>query len=84
MTGTVLLVNSPYAEEAVKSWRQAGQPVEMGWHPNLTLDTPILPANQVPTLLAPDGNFWPLGKFLARLFLGRVNVDEISAELMHS
>jgi len=80
VTGTVLLVNSPYVEPALKNWRQAGQPMEMGWHPNLTLDAPILPARQVPSLVAPDGNFWPLGKFLSRLYLGRINADEVSAE----
>src|SRR5437879_4950211 len=37
VTGTVLLVNSPYAEQAVRAWNQAGRPVELGWHPALTL-----------------------------------------------
>src|SRR5207302_9959581 len=77
----VLLVNGPYAEEAVHAWRRAGEPLELGWHPCLTLDRPILPGPQVPTLVAEDGRFWPLGVFLSRLFLGRLHAGEIEAEL---
>src|SRR5713226_2341116 len=29
----VLLVNGPYAEDAVRAWRRAGEPLELGWHP---------------------------------------------------
>ncbi len=36
ITSTVLLVNSPHAEEAVRRWRQMGRIVELGWHPCLT------------------------------------------------
>jgi predicted glycoside hydrolase/deacetylase ChbG (UPF0249 family) len=53
----------------------------MGWHPCLTLDRPLLPAGRVPSLVGPDGNFWPLGKFLARVALGRVRADEVELEL---
>jgi chitin disaccharide deacetylase len=81
VTGSVLLVNSPYAEESVHRWRQAGRPMEMGWHPNLTLDSPILPAKRVRSLTRPDGTFWPLGPFLRRLFLGRIDAAEVKAEL---
>src|SRR5262249_33542889 len=51
VTGSVLLTNSPYAESALKAWRQAGEPVEIGWHPCLTLDGPILPPEKVPSLV---------------------------------
>lgn len=81
VTGTVLLVNSPHAASAVTMWRQAGQPVELGWHPCLTLDSPVLPAREVPTLVGPDGRFRPLGAFLRQLYLGRVSADDIEAEL---
>ena len=47
VTATVLLVNSPHAESAVAAWDRAGRPVELGWHPCLTLDTPILPPTAV-------------------------------------
>jgi predicted glycoside hydrolase/deacetylase ChbG (UPF0249 family) len=81
VTGTVLLVNSPHAEDAVRAWRKAGRPVELGWHPCLTLDRPVLPAARVPSLVGPDGNFWPLGAFLRRSLAGRLRADEVRAEL---
>lgn len=80
VSGAVVLVNSPHAEEAVAAWKQSGIPLELGWHVCLTLDRPILPAAQVPTLVNPDGVFWPLGAFLKRLLLGRVRTTEIAAE----
>ena len=81
ITGAVLLVNSPYAEVAVHAWRQGGQPMELGWHPCLTLDRPVLPPAQVPTLVRPDGTFWPLGSFLRWLTCGRVKAADVESEL---
>jgi predicted glycoside hydrolase/deacetylase ChbG (UPF0249 family) len=81
VTGTVLLVNSPHAEDAVRLWRQAGGCPELGWHPCLTLDAPVLPPGRVPSLVTPEGRFWPLGVFLRRLLLRRVRPDEVEAEL---
>jgi predicted glycoside hydrolase/deacetylase ChbG (UPF0249 family) len=80
-----LLTNSPHAEDAVRCWRRAGMPLELGWHPCLTLDAPLLPADSVPSLVGADGRFLTLGRFLGRLALGRVNRvelrDELSAQL---
>lgn len=81
ITATVLLVNSPHAESAVHAWRQAGSPVELGWHPCLTLDKPILPAERVPSLVDATGRFLPLGRFVARLYRGGIRAAEIEAEL---
>jgi predicted glycoside hydrolase/deacetylase ChbG (UPF0249 family) len=81
VTGSVLLVNSPYATESVRKWRQLGSTLEIGWHPNLTLDAPIAPASQIPSLIRNDGSFWPLGNFLKRWFLGLLNPQEIDLEL---
>jgi chitin disaccharide deacetylase len=81
VTSTVLLVNSPHAEAAVQLWRQAGQRLELGWHPCLTLDHPVLPPERVPSLVQPDGRFRPLGGFLRRLVAGQVRTTEIKAEL---
>jgi predicted glycoside hydrolase/deacetylase ChbG (UPF0249 family) len=80
VTAAVLLVNSSYAEDAVVEWKKSGVPLEIGWHACLTLDRPILPANQVPTLVDAEGSFWPLGIFLRRLLLGRIQAAEIAAE----
>jgi predicted glycoside hydrolase/deacetylase ChbG (UPF0249 family) len=81
VTGTVLLVTSPYAEEAVQAWRQATMPLELGWHPCLTLDRPVLPAKRVPSLVGSDGCFHGLGAFLRRLSLGGIRTNEVAEEL---
>jgi predicted glycoside hydrolase/deacetylase ChbG (UPF0249 family) len=81
VTSTVLLVTSPYAEDGVAQWRKAGRPVELGWHPCLTLDSPVLSPDKVPSLVDAGGRFYPLGAFLARLFRGRITAAEIEAEL---
>jgi predicted glycoside hydrolase/deacetylase ChbG (UPF0249 family) len=81
VTCTVLLVNAPYAEHAVRAWRQTGSTLELGWHPCLTLDRPVLPAAAVPSLVGSDGAFLPLGHFLRRLSQGGVAADEVAAEL---
>jgi predicted glycoside hydrolase/deacetylase ChbG (UPF0249 family) len=81
VTATVLLVNSPYAEAAVRAWRQTGCPVELGWHPALTLDRPVLSPGRVPTLVDSDGAFHRLGPFLRRLMLGQIARKDLAAEL---
>jgi predicted glycoside hydrolase/deacetylase ChbG (UPF0249 family) len=80
VTSTVLLVNAPLAAEAVALWRTAGRPLEVGWHPCLTIDRPLLPPEQVPSLVGPDGRFPRLGQLLKRLVLGRVRGGEVEAE----
>src|SRR5262249_32315898 len=82
VTSSVLLVNSPHAEAAVNAWRQAGCPLELGWHPCLTTDKPLLPPDHVPSLMAPDGSFWRLGRFVKRLFVSRIKSEEVQAELL--
>lgn len=80
VAGSALLVNSPYAGDAVRRWRLQGSCLEMGWHPNLTLDTPVSPAKNVRSLVQFDGTFWPLGPFLRRWFLGLLDPTEIEQE----
>src|SRR5262249_11747119 len=80
VTGAVLLVHSPYAVQGVGAWETAGNPADLGWHPCLTLDSPILPADTVPSLVERDGRFYRLGQFLLRLSTGRVRPSEIRAE----
>lgn len=80
VTGTVLLVNSIHAEEGIRKWRQMGCPVEIGWHPDLTLDSPVASPAQVPSLVQADGTFYPLGAFLKRWFLGLLDPREIELE----
>jgi len=81
VTGTVLMVNTPYALDAVRAWRQSGAIPEMGWHPCLTMDPPAAGAERVPSLVGPDGCMWPLGRFLKRLATGRVRAEDVKREL---
>jgi predicted glycoside hydrolase/deacetylase ChbG (UPF0249 family) len=81
VTGSVLLVNSPHAADAVRHWRRATPALDLGWHPCLTLDAPVADPGQVPSLVGPDGRFLTLGRFLARLFRSRVRVGDIRHEL---
>ena len=80
VTGTVLIVNSPYAADAVRAWKHAGRRLDMGWHPNLTIDAPLRPAHEVRSLVRPDGCFWPLGQFLRRATLGLIRASEVRGE----
>lgn len=80
ITATVMIVNAPDAERATSDWLAAGPPADLGWHPNLTLDRPILPPSEVPSLVRPDGTFWPLGGFLKRVCLGQICVDDVRKE----
>jgi predicted glycoside hydrolase/deacetylase ChbG (UPF0249 family) len=81
VSASVLIVNSPHAEAAVAAWERAGRPFELGWHPALTIDRPVLPPDHVASLVAADGRFHPLGRFLRRAVLGRVRGGEVAAEL---
>lgn len=81
VTGTVLMVNSPHAPEALRAWRQAGVPMDLGWHPCLTQDPPVAGADNVPSLVGPDGRLWPLGKFLKRVAVGRIRAADVEREL---
>jgi predicted glycoside hydrolase/deacetylase ChbG (UPF0249 family) len=80
VTSTVLLVTSPFAADAVRAWNRAGRPLELGWHPCLTLDAPVLSPAEVPSLVGADSRFPTLGGLMKRLLLGRVNRAEIAAE----
>jgi len=81
VTSTVLLVTSPFATDGVTQWHRTGRPVELGWHPCLTLDAPISPPDLVPSLVDPAGRFFPLGTFLSRLLRGRIASPELEVEL---
>lgn len=81
VTGSALLVNAPATLEGIRQWRQLGASLELGWHPNLTLDSPMAPPAQIPSLVRPDGSFWPLVPFLKRWLTRRLQPREIHLEL---
>lgn len=80
ITATVLIVNCDDAARAVREWQAARPDADLGWHPNLTLDRPLLSAEQVSSLVRPDGTFWPLGPFLKRVCLGQIRAADVLAE----
>lgn len=81
ITGSALIVNTVDAPESVRRWRNLGSRLELGWHPNLTLDTPLADSSQIPSLIREDGTFWPLKAFLKRWWLGKLDPGEIALEL---
>jgi predicted glycoside hydrolase/deacetylase ChbG (UPF0249 family) len=81
VTGTVLLVNSPHAESAVRAWRAADVDADLGWHPCLTMDAPIAPSGEVASLVNRNGCMGPLGWFLRRLLLGGIRPEHVRREL---
>ena len=81
VTGSALIVNTADAPEAIRRWRVLGSRLELGWHPNLTLDMPLAEATQIRSLVREDGTFWPLGSFLKRWWLGQLDPGEIQLEL---
>lgn len=84
ITSTVLLANSPFAQDAVHHWQSAGCPGDMGWHPNLTMDEPVARASDVYSLLDSNGRFASVGTLLLRITTGRLHyahlVDELNAQ----
>jgi chitin disaccharide deacetylase len=81
VTNTVLLVNSPHSVAAVQAWRRSGARLELGWHPCLTLDQPLLSRDQIPSLVAADGRFHRLGVLACRLVLRQIRHEELVLEL---
>ncbi|MFO0846293.1 MAG: ChbG/HpnK family deacetylase [Gemmataceae bacterium] len=81
VTATVLLANSPHAEEGVEGWRKVGWPADLGWHPCLTMDAPAAPPGEVPSLVGDGGVMYPLAQFLRRLRRGAIRPEHIEREL---
>jgi predicted glycoside hydrolase/deacetylase ChbG (UPF0249 family) len=80
VTATVLLANSPYAEGAVRDWRAVCPPADLGWHPALTIDRPVCPAGEVPSLVDHDGRFHSLGGLMMRLGMGKIRPTDVYSE----
>ena len=81
LTGTVMIVNSGDAGRAVRAWKADNPHADLGWHPNLTLDRPLSPIRDVPSLVGSDGNFLPLGRFLQRMSRAAISRAEVVREL---
>lgn len=81
LTSTTLMAKAGATDEAIELAR-ANAALGVGCHVVLTDGEPVLPAEQVPTLIdgATGKLYATLGKFLSRLLTGRMRAAEIEAE----
>lgn len=80
ITATVAIVNCADAERAIIEWKKTSPDADLGWHPNLTLDAPLCNPKEVPSLVSPNGTFWPLNAFLKRVCLGKIEYEDVYRE----
>ena len=82
LTSTSLMARGAATEEAIELARSMPT-LGVGCHVVLVDGEPVLPANQIPTLVDRRTGRFPdsLGTFLLRLFTGRVRTEEIEAEV---
>ncbi len=81
ISGTVLLVNTQFAEHAMALLEKSKCNLLVGWHPNLTLDKPVLHPSKVSTLVDREGKFFPLKVFISKWLLGVLDGNQIYDEL---
>ena len=80
LSAVSIMSNMPWSAEALAYARDAVD-LQAGAHLNLTTGRPLLPPEQVPSLVDETGQFLDLGLLLRRLLAGRVSRDEIRQEL---
>ena len=79
VTSTTVMINFPGAAEDVRRAVHECPDLGVGVHLCLTAGRPVLPPEEIPSLVDPDGAFPLRSKQLARL--GEMAADEIHAEL---
>jgi len=79
LTSTSLMVNQPATEYAVSRVCEVPE-LGIGIHLNLTQGAPVLPRDQVRTLVDDDGQFYSCGTQAKRLLRLQVSAQEIEAE----
>lgn len=80
VTSASLLVNQPYSEAGAAIARSLPR-LSIGVHLNLSRGRPILPPEQVPSLVDGEGELWESAIFFRRAMLGQVKWHEVAAEL---
>jgi predicted glycoside hydrolase/deacetylase ChbG (UPF0249 family) len=78
VTSTTCMMNMPTVVEDIRIAMQEAPRLGMGVHLVLTSGQPLLPAAQVPSLVASDGSFLKLDQFLARL--DQIDPAQVKAE----
>jgi len=80
ITSTNVMTNMPLYKEALKLKDKEG--VSVGIHWVLACGRPVLPAEEVPTLVRENGEFYPYPEFRERLRSKRISFADIKKELL--
>lgn len=80
ITSTNVMTNMPLYKEAIKLKGKEG--VSVGIHWVLATGKPVLPAEEVPTLVQENGEFYPYAEFRKRLRSKQISFAEIKKELL--
>lgn len=80
ISSTTVMAN--WATEAdLTTLRGLNDRISVGYHLNLIHGRPVAPAAAVPSLLSPNGDFWPAQQLWLRFLAGRLRPAELATEL---
>lgn len=80
ITSTNVMTNMPLYKEAKKLKDKAG--ISIGIHWVLACGKPVLPANEISSLVTTDGTFYPYAEFRKRLRKKQISFVDIKKELL--
>lgn len=80
ITSTNVMTNMPYFKDAIKLRAQPN--ISVGLHWVLACGRPILPKEEIPTLVSDSGEFYSYPEFRRRLRKRRISFGEIKRELV--
>lgn len=80
LTSTTAMINMPAAEAGIRLMQQQAPGLGIGLHLNLTTGKPVLPPDQIPSLVDADGMF-PYNAQDPLAYLDNLNPDEVTAEI---
>lgn len=80
ISSTSLMVNMPFVEEIRRVIADCPE-LGVGLHVNLSQGNPVCDPQSVPTLVRPDGSFWPPLVLAKRALLGRVSLADVRREV---
>lgn len=80
ITTTNVMLNMESLDNA-RTLRERFPSISVGVHWNVTTGRPILPPEEIPSLVDGDGVFWSIGEFKNRFSKGKISEDELEREL---
>ncbi len=80
LTSVSIMANMAWSAEAL-AYAKAAPDLHVGVHFNLTTGRPLLPVEQVPSLVNSAGTFYKMHTLLPRMVAGLVRQEEMEAEL---